>query len=261
MSMVSAIYTGWVRHRRFSPKSSEFQYRVFMMYLSLEELEDVLKLSLFWSTSPLSLARFKREDFHGDPKINLSEAVKRTVEQELGKRPEGEVRVLANLRYFGFNMNPLVTYYCFDKSGERVDAILAEVTNTPWNERRAYVLRCDPDKAKQKIDFEKDFTVSPFNTVDMQYRWLSSLPSEKLFLHIDTMKNKNKITDATLHLKREPITRQSLHKILLRYPFMTVGVAVGIYWQALRLFLRGVPFLGKNRVSHQKLESDRYEIH
>lgn len=261
--MRSAIYKGWVSHRRFFPKKHAFKYRVFMMYLCLNELDDVLQKSVLWSKNRFSLARFKREDFHGDPSLDLEDAVMRTIERELGFRPKGDVCVLANMRYFGFNMNPLCTYYCFDEAGEKVEAILAEVTNTPWHERRAYALDCraalvaEDDSAKrytklekrwQAIEFEKDFTVSPFNPIDMKYSWRSSTPSKRLNLHIDTAQGGRKITDATLRLEREDISTKSLRSVVISYPFMTIKVALAIYWQALMLFCKGVPFLGKDKV-------------
>ncbi len=253
--MRSGIYKGWVSHRRFSPKKHAFRYRVFMMYLCLSELQDVLKMSPLWSTKRFSIARFKREDFHGDPKDDLDDAVKRTVEKVVGVRPKGDVCVLANLRYFGFNMNPLCTYYCFDESGEHVVAILAEVTNTPWHERRAYVLDCREDqqtkhrfKKWQSLTFDKDFTVSPFNPLDMQYSWRSSTPSQRLNVHIETAREGKKVTDATLRLQREEINAKNLSRIVLSFPFMTFKVALAIYWQALLLAIKGVPFLGKDKM-------------
>ncbi|WP_086933547.1 DUF1365 domain-containing protein [Agarilytica rhodophyticola] len=260
--MKSAIYTGNVRHRRFSPKCHEFNYNVFMLYVSLDELDDVLKLSPLWSKSAFGVARFKREDFHGDPKRDLSDCVKQTVADKLGREVTGDVRVLANFRYFNFNMNPLTTYYCFDESGENLQAILAEVNNTPWNERHAYVLDMSWENRRQRVFFDKVFTVSPFNPLDMHYQWKSTTPDQLLHLHIDTVQNNQRITDATLRLKREPITKASLNLILLRYPLMTLKVFTAIYWQAFCLFIKGVPFLGKNAMSgiHKKEQTGTREL-
>ncbi len=271
----SAIYSGVVSHRRFSPQKHGFQYRVFMVYLNLGEIDEFLSLSRWWSRSRWGIARFRREDFHGDPDIDLDESVRRTIEERVGERPLGDICMLANFRYFGFNMNPIVTYYCFDKTGDSLQYIVAEVNNTPWNEKHAYVIpcgshvesngegNCDGNNVRQDAVFDKAFTVSPFNHLDMTYRWASTTPGDRLALHIDSLQGNEKITDATLRLHREEATNASLSRILVRFPFMTVKVMSAIYWQALRLALKGVPFLGKNKRSKQKkqLELNQYEVH
>ncbi len=263
----SAIYSGLVSHRRFSPKKHAFQYRVFMVYLNLKEMDEFLSLSRWWSKSRWGIARFRREDFHGDPEIDLDESVRRTIEESVGERPLGDICMLANFRYFGFNMNPIVTYYCFDQTGDSLQYIVAEVNNTPWNEKHAYVIPCEGNcggnNVRQDVVFDKAFTVSPFNHLDMAYHWKSTIPDNRLALHIDSMQGKDKITDATLRLYREEATAASLNRILIRFPFMTLKVISAIYWQALRLALKGVPFLGKNKrfKSKKPLELNQYEVH
>lgn len=253
----SAIYKGSVFHKRTSPKLHMFKYKVFMVYLDLNELDDFFSLSRWWSHINWALARFKRSDFHGDKTQSLQSAVKHTVEQKLGFKPAGPVRMLANLRYFGYIMNPLVVYYCFDKQGENLEAIVAEVNNTPWNEKHPYVLDCrksaltpvdtTADEAKQHAhQFEKAFTVSPFNPVNMTYQWQSSVPAKQLSVHIQNILAGQQVFEASLMLTREEVTARNLRKCLIQYPFFTVKVITAIYWQALKLFVKGVPFLGKN---------------
>ena len=156
--MHSAIYKGSLRHRRFYPQEHKFSYQVFMMYLDLAELETVFKLSPWWSQKPWRPARFERGDFLGDPGVPLDEAVRKRIFEETGEWHNGPIRMLSNLRYFGFVMNPITCYYCFDEN-ENLTTIVPEVTNTPWKERQSYVLKCDPDKRIQRIYFQKEMHV------------------------------------------------------------------------------------------------------
>lgn len=257
-SFASAIYSGKVRHRRFSPKQHAFEYDVFMMYLDTREIEDIFSLSRFWSLKHFAPAQFKRTDFHIDKgHINqahidknqlaqnslpsIDESVRNSVASTLGKRPTGPIRMLVNLRYWGVNMNPISTYYCFDDSGEKLIAILAEVHNTPWNERHAYVLTGEDFAHKQDVNFPKAFHVSPFNPLEMDYRWHSTTPNKTLALHLENWQKNQKVMDATMTLAREEISTRALNKILIRFPWMTVKVISAIYWQALKLWWKGVP--------------------
>lgn len=257
-AFASAIYTGKVRHRRFSPKQHAFEYDVFMMYLDTREIADIFSLSRFWSLTHFAPAQFKRSDFHinknqlaQNPLPSIDESVRNTVASTLGERPSGPIRMLVNLRYWGINMNPLSTYYCFDDSGENLIAILAEVHNTPWDERHAYVLTGDDFSHKQHVNFPKEFHVSPFNPLEMDYRWHSTTPNETLALHLENWQDNSKIMDATMTLVREPITTKSMNRILIRFPWMTVKVVAAIYWQAVKLWWKGVPIFTHTNTSEK----------
>lgn len=260
----SAIYSGKVRHRRFSPKQNAFEYDVFMMYLDTREIANVFSLSRFWSLTHFAPAQFKRTDFHIDKEHtgqkhydkhhftqnslpSVDDSVRNTLASKLGERPTGPIRMLVNLRYWGINMNPISTYYCFDDSGENLIAILAEVHNTPWNERHAYVLTGEDFAHKQQVNFPKEFHVSPFNPIAMDYRWRSTTPNKTLALHLENWHSNQKIMDATMTLTREEISSRALNKILIRFPWMTVKVISAIYWQALKLWWKGVPIFNHPR--------------
>jgi len=238
--MHSAIYQGYLRHRRFLPRVHRFSYRVFMMYLDLDELDEVLALSPLWSTRCWRPARFERSDFLGDPAIPLKQAVLARIHEETGIRHEGRVCLLANWRYFGFNMNPIACYYCFDQQ-ETLQYLVLEVTNTPWGDRQSYVLACDPMERFQRIKFDKLMHVSPFNPMDMNYRWCSNYPQEVLTLNLETEVDGETHVDATMALKRREISSTALAGILLQHPWMTAKVGLSIYWQALKLWLKRNP--------------------
>ncbi len=239
--MRSAIYEGLLRHRRFYPRAHKFVYQVFMMYLDLDELPAVLNMSPWWSERPWRPARFVRSDYLGDPAIPLDQAVRARIQEVTGHWHEGPVRLLANLRYYGYIINPIACYYCFD-AGERLQTIVAEVTNTPWGERQSYVLDCDPQKRFQRIQFKKQMHVSPFNPMQMTYYWRSNNPGKTLSLNLEAEYENRIHVDATMALKRCEINADSLAGILTVHPWMTAKVAAAIYWQALKLWFKRNPF-------------------
>ncbi len=241
--MKSRIYTGTVRHRRHLPKPHDFSYRVFMPYICLQELPQLFNTSRWWSAERPALARFKRSDFLGDPTQPLEQEVRRRIREETGVDHQGPIYLLANMRYFGIQMNPIACYYCFSEDESRLEFLVAEVNNTPWNERHSYVLRGPKAGHWLETQFDKAFHVSPFMHMAMRYHWRSNTPDDKLVLHMDNTSEDGKVFDATLTLQAEPMTRQVLNRILLRFPLMTTKVALAIYWQALRLWLKRIPFI------------------
>jgi DUF1365 family protein len=244
--MNSAIYRGTIRHRRFAPVANEFRYRLFFMFLDLAELPEALDIHPLWSADRVNLAYFRRRDHFGDVRFPLDKALRARVEAKTGRRPTGPIRMLTHLRYFGHCFNPVTFYYLNDVSDVRLETIVAEIANTPWGERHLYVLdepgNIHPDRQWRRFRFSKEFHISPYMPMDIDYDWRFSVPGDRLNVHLMNFKDGQRVFDATLNLSRMPINRQNLTRMLLLYPAMTVKVITMIYWQALKLKLKQAPF-------------------
>jgi DUF1365 family protein len=241
----SAVYEGWLRHRRFEPVGHSFRYRLFMAYLDLGELPAVLDPFPLWSARRAAAAHYCREDYMGDPRQPLAECVRDTVERQTGNRPGGPVRLLANLRYFGHVFNPVCFYYCFDPAGERVEAVVADVNNIPWGESHPYVLARGEQRGPVLSEqVEKVLHVSPLMGMDQTYTLRASEPGEKLLVHIDSCSDDEqaKSFDATLTMQRRELSTAVLTKMLARYPAISLQAVGKIYAQALRLKLKGAKY-------------------
>ncbi len=243
----SCLYEGRVRHRRFGTVQREFSNELFMTYLDLDELPEVLDAARLWSARRPAPAWFRREDFLGDPRVPLADAARDLVQERTGTRPQGPVRLLAHVRQFGHCFNPVTFLYCFAPDGERLEAVVAEVTNTPWGERHAYVLRGDSAagaSAVVRAHFEKAMHVSPFMGMDHAYVISLAAPGQQLSVQIASHRAGELAFDATLSLRRREMSGPALDRALLRRPAMSLRVLAGIYGQALRLKLRGAPLFG-----------------
>ncbi len=235
----SCIFEGAIRHRRFETRPGEFRHRIVLAYIDLDELPDLLGGGLI-ARRP-GVVRFRRGDYLGDETTPLADAVSSEVQRQTGVRPDGPIRVLTHLRTFGHCFNPVSFYYCFDRSDDALSHVLAEVTNTPWGERHAYVLSASEAGAEPvRGDSRKQLHVSPFMGMDQKYTWRVSAPTERLEVHIESRHDEQVSFDATLAMRRRELTRGSLAAVTARYPAATLRVLALIYGHALALKLRGV---------------------
>lgn len=260
MTRASAIYEGRVRHRRIDPVEHEFDYPLFMAYIDLGELPGVFDGIPGWSACRPAPARFRRSDYLGGAGRPLAECVRKRVVELGGDEPRGPIRLLTNLRYFGYCFNPVSFYFCWDEAGERVDQVLAEITNTPWGERHAYLIGREagaggPEGGRViRGAIDKAFHVSPLMGMDHSYDWRTTEPRDDLIVHIDSRREGRTAFDATLSLRRRELSPATAGRLLARYPAMTVQVITRIYWQALRLKLKGAPYH-----RHPRGEAERTE--
>lgn len=268
----SCLYEGVIRHRRRVPAKNSFKFAAFMFFLDLEEIDQVFSNRWFWSTRKFSYASFRREDHL--KKFPATEPLRNCVVEVLTDHgitaPVGRIGLLTQLRYCGFRMNPVSFYYCYDQRDTQLIAVIAEVNNTPWDQQHVYVIgdqrpetdyldgpvdessaaerrtKEQPASAKQRYikteRLNKSFHVSPFMHNDMHYRMIYSLPEDRIGVKMENVEDGRKIFDVSMLMYRRSISSRRLFWTGVKYPLYSVKVFAGIYFQALKLYLKKVPF-------------------
>ncbi|MEO9180775.1 MAG: DUF1365 domain-containing protein [Acidimicrobiales bacterium] len=248
--MKSVIYDGVVTHRRRATAetgnvANEFQHHISMPFVFLDELDDFIALHPLWSRKPWHPVRFDRSDYLGDPTTPLDEAVRQAVSQRLGRRPSGQIAMLAHWRTWGWLFNPLTLYYCYSTNGNDIDAVVLEVTSTPWRERHVYVV----DGKELRTRFAKEMHVSPFLGMGLDYVMTWAPPDERLNFHLSARHGDTHVFDAGMVLTRRPASRSELGRLIRRRPLQTYGVSSHIYAQAARLAWKRAPFHSRALIS------------
>jgi DUF1365 family protein len=239
----SAMYEGVVAHARFGPgPTHSFRAKVAMPLLDLAEVDDVTGLHPAWSARRRAPVHFRRQDFLGDPTTSLDQAVRDLVADRTGRRPDGPVALLANLRTWGWLFNPISLYFCAD-AGDLSDqpgrnhSLVAEVENTPWHQRHAYVVG-PPGRYR----VAKELHVSPFLPPHLDYELRYTAPGPLLTVGLDVFQDHRRLFAATLWLRRSALDRAALGRLLWNHPAATHRVTATIYAQAARVWLKGAPF-------------------
>ena len=238
--MKSAIFTGFVSHQRSAERAHGFRYRMYMYLLDLSELDQAFQGIRSHSIERWNLVSYFRRDFLGDPGTPLIEAVRDRVEAQLGRRPLGAIQLMTQLRTFGYVFNPVSFYMCYDEQG-KLDAIVSEITNTPWRERFSYVLDAAGED-ELVFRFNKDFHVSPFFDMDQVYEWRFQVGDERIQVTMTNFEAGHPVFCADFTANRQPIQRRTLRAALWRYPIQPLRMHLAIYVHAAVLFIKRVPF-------------------
>lgn len=241
--MESGIYFGTLRHRRFRPARHEFTYPLFMAFLDVDRIPELMRVSRLASYNRWNWASFNEADHFGDPRRPLRQRLAEDAEKHGHELPNGQIFLLTHLRYLGYNFNPVSFFYCHD-ADDRLQLIMAEVKNT-FGEAQNYWLSAARQTAATDISrsyqFAKTFHVSPFISMACYYHWTFTTPGETLTVQTNVDEDNQAVFDGTLKLTRRPWSAQWLRHALTRFPWVTAKTIAAIHFEAVRLYRKKVP--------------------
>jgi len=242
----SALYAGEVMHQRIRPRRHRLCYRVFFMFLDLDELPELDRRLSVFSYNRFNLFSFFDKD-HGS---GDGGPLRRWVERHLAEAgidlAGGAIRMLCFPRMLGYVFNPLTVYFCY-RPNEDLAAILYEVSNT-FGERHTYLVPVEADGARVLSHrCDKEFYVSPFNAVEGAYSFRVEPPAGSVTVVINQSNTDGPLLHAALRAKRVPLTQPALLSAFFRYPLLTLKVIGGIHWEALRLWGKGLRLVDRPR--------------
>lgn len=237
----SYFYEGNVMHSRLEPKKHSFTYQFFWTAISLDEIKEVFSKHILWSMDSWNVCSFRRKDHLGDSKMPLEQCVKDLVENKTGYRPMGSVQLITHMGYLGFRFNP-VSFYVLRNELKKIEFIVAEINNTPWGEQFCYVIDARTQSEDSiKAEMRKEFHISPFFSMNIDYQWNFSFIENQLKIQMENWENGKKVFYVSVQVEQRELNKRNMTKFLFKYPFMTAQVIWGIYWQALRLWLKKIP--------------------
>lgn len=243
------FFIGTIRHHRYFPKSHLFNYEMYWSLLDLDLIDANCEKYRYLSNESWNILSFRKKDFFTQDQKTNKASIQKLILDKTGTHFNGKVLLLSHLRFLGFNFNSVSFYFCIDQQG-KLEHIVAEITNTPWGERHPYLLSCNESYERDDcyiFNFNKEFHISPFVSMDMDYQWLFKIEDDQLRIHMkaNTLQNNaenKKIIDVTFTGKQLPLSQSNLNRMILKHPFQPLKMVWRIYWQALKLWLKKTPF-------------------
>ena len=237
------LFVGTLSHRRFTPVGHAFTYPVFMPLLDIDRIPELMAVSRLTAYNRWNWASFDERDHFGDPSLPLRERLRRDAAAAGVTLPDGPIFLLTNLRYLGYAFNPVSFFYCYGADA-RLQVVLAEVNNTFGESHNYWLTESSrlPSANAFRYAATKAFHVSPFMPMALDYEFTFTAPEDRLVAHLSTSMREHGRSTATLTLERREWTAREIRRALVRHPWLTGKVMAAIHYQALRLYLKRVPF-------------------
>ena len=237
-----AIYQGTLSHSRRTPVEHRFHYRVFQIWMDVKQPSLIDDISRWWSSHRFNLVRFDRNNYLPGEN-DLHQAVCDQILSHTGKEFSGDVYLLANLTYWGHCYNPVSFFACYEEG--KLVYFISEIHNTPWGERFCYVHEVEELSSQDTVHvahFDKQFHVSTFMPMGLKYQWKYRVSPDKIKVAMNLTQDSEPVFNATLNLDGKVLDQKQANWLPFKYPFMCAKVLYAIYWQALKLWLKKVPF-------------------
>lgn len=237
--LVSALFPGHVTHARFKPKTHKLDYRIYSLFLDLDELETLERKLRFFSVDRFNLFSFHRRDRGNGSGLGLRQQIDAAMTAAGMTADGGPVRLLTMPRLLGWSFNPLSVFFCHGRDME-LKAILWEVDNT-FGQRHSYLIPVESGMGAEIVQrCDKAFYVSPFMDMDLHYVFRVIPPGERLKIVIETFDDDGAVLTARHLARRIELTDRALLRAFVTIPFLTLKVVLGIHWEALKIWLKGV---------------------
>ena len=248
-------------HNRLAPKQHRFHYNVFMFYIDLDEVEMLRKKLLLFSKNRFNFFSLRDNEHlqlpidNPDKTKSIKEQITRYLSENNIDISNGRIMLLTNLNVLGYNFNPVSFYYCFDKNNSPL-CVVAEIGNT-FGEMKPFLMT-DKNLSENKyhLNTTKYFYVSPFIDHDTNFDFNLTIPEEKLNIRIDDYKNEERFFISTLTGLKKPLSNSNLLWYSIRFPFITLKIITLIHWNAVKLWIKKIPYHKKG--ANQHLQKDVY---
>lgn len=254
--LASCLYECTVMHRRLQPKRHEFVYRIFLFLLDLDEIPSLTRDMPILSAGEPNLYSLRNEDYFQFHSRGLRANLETFLQTQNIPTLPTRIRLLTLPRLLGYTFNPISIFFCFDSANRPLTSVV-QVGNT-FGELKPYLVPLDESGSGFHIRVPKNYYVSPFSPLNLSFDFDFRNPGERLQIAIDEYQGDQKILISTLTGRRTELTTSNLARLTLAFPLVTLKIIFLIHWEALRLWLKGIPFHMKE--SHAEKQTDAFRV-